>query len=192
MSTEYTVKKSPNELEALIFQGDKEIAKIEQKENLSFRLVSFKDKQEWSLSNIVDGQRRPFSYTVRKTGKSTHGKIDRDRIKEVFIVKEQLFKYKGRFYMLASQPEGKSWTGYVKSSTRNISRLDNFPYRDLSDVDQEDYTLRHKIKWFRGASVGDARGFGQEERGHRVRLDKELADIGLFITAISYLLYASG
>jgi hypothetical protein len=143
---------------------------------------------------MVDGQRRPFSYAVRNSIKNNttremnipHGGED------VFTVREQLFQHKGKFYMLASHPEGKSWKDYINSSTRYVSRLDNFPYSNLADVDHGHYTLRHKIKRLRGTSVGEAKGLGQEEGGHRVRLDKELEDIGLFIAAISYLLYASG
>ena len=146
------------------------------------------------LSNFVDGQRRPFSYAVRKAinNSSRHETGEIHPGEEVFVVREQLFKHKGKFYMLASHPEGKSWIDYVNSSTRYISRLDNFPYPNLSDVDHGHYTLRHKIKRFRGTSVGEASGLGQDEGGHRVRLDNKLADIGLFIATISYLLYASG
>jgi hypothetical protein len=143
---------------------------------------------------MVDGERRPFSYAVRKAinDTSSHGRNESESGEEVFIVREQLFKHKGKFYMLASHPEGKSWKDYIRSSTRYISRLDNFPYSNLSDVDHGHYTLRHKIKRLRGISVGEAEGLGQEEGGHRVRLDKELEHIGLFIATVSYLLYASG
>jgi hypothetical protein len=142
----------------------------------------------------VHGQRRPFSYAVLKTVQKTpdDGGKEIQTGQEVFVVREQLFKHNGKFYMLASHPEGKSWTDYVNSSTRYVSRLDSFPYSNLSDIDHEHYKLRHKIKRFRGTPVGEATGLGQDEGGHRLRLDNELADIGLFIAAISYLLYASG
>jgi hypothetical protein len=194
MSSEYVIKKRPKHSEAIIFSEKQEIAKIKKHEGFSFKLIRYKDKQEWVLSNIVDGQRRPFSYAVRKAmnNSSRHETSEIHPGQEVFVVREQLFKHKGEFYMLASHPEGKSWIDYVNSSTRYISRLDNFPYPNLSDVDHGHYTLRHKIKRFRGTSVGEASGLGQHEGGHRVRLDNELADIGLFIAAISYLLYASG
>jgi hypothetical protein len=70
--------------------------------------------------------------------------------------------------------------------------LDGFPYSELSEVDHQDYTLRDKIKKFRGKPVGVASGLGIDPSGHRVKLDRELEDVGLFIAAISYLLYASG
>ena len=188
MSSEFVVKKKPEKSEAIIFLGKGEIARIKKHEDFTFKLISHKDKQEWVLSNIVDGQRRPFSYVVRK---AINNDSNPQEGQEVFIIREQLFKHKGKFYMLASHPEGKSWKDYIHSSTRYVSRLENFPYSDLADVDHEHYTLRHKIKRLRGISVGEAEGLGQEEEGHRVRLDKELEDIGLFIAAISYLLYAS-
>ena len=187
MCSEFVVKKKPKESEAIIFLGKGEIAKIKKHEDFTFKLISHKDKQEWVLSNIVDGQRRPFSYVVRKARKNDS---DPHEGQEVFVVREQLFKHKGKFYMLASHPEGKSWKDYIHSSTRYVSRLDNFPYSNLADVDHGHYTLRHKIKRLRGIPVGEAEGLGQEETGHRVRLGKELEDIGLFIAAISYLLYA--
>jgi hypothetical protein len=194
MSSEFVIKKRPRDSGAIIFSGKQEIAKIKKHEGFSFKLIRYKDKQVWILTNIVDGQRRPFSYAVRKAinNSSRHERGEIHGGEEVFVVREQLFKYKGKFYMLASHPEGKSWIDYVNSSTRYISRLDNFAYTNLSDVDHGHYTLRHKIKRLRGTSVGEASGLGQHEGGHRVRLDNELADIGLFIATISYLLYASG
>lgn len=94
--------------------------------------------------------------------------------------------------MLANHPEDKTWNDYVNSSVKYIGRLDGFPYSELSEVDHQDYTLRDKIKRFRGKPVGETSGLGIEPSGHRVKLDKELEDVGLFIAAISYLLYASG
>ena len=194
MSSEFVIKKSPKESEAIIYLGKDRIAKIEKNEGFTFKLITYKDKQEWVLSNLVHGQRRPFSYAVLRTIQ----KIPDDRGKEiqtgqeVFVVREQLFKHNGKFYMLASHPEGKSWEDYVNSSTRYVSRLDSFPYSNLSDIDHEHYKLRHKIKRFRGTPVGEATGLAQDEGGHHLRLDNELDEIGLFIAAISYLLYASG
>jgi hypothetical protein len=194
MSSEFVIKKRPNESEAIIFLGKDKIAKIKKHEGFTFKLISYKDKEEWVLSNVVHGQRRPFSYAVLKNMQKSPDDEGKEiqTGQEVFVIREQLFKHNGKFYMLASHPEGKSWTEYVNSSIRYVSRLDNFPYSDLSDIDHEHYKLRHKIKRFRGTSVGEATGLGQDEGGHRLRLDNELADIGLFIAAISYLLYASG
>lgn len=194
MSSEFVIKKSPKESEAIIYLGKDRIAKIEKNEGFTFKLITYKDKQEWVLSNLVHGQRRPFSYAVLRTIQKIpdDGGKEIQTGQEVFVVREQLFKHNGKFYMLASHPEGKSWEDYVNSSTRYVSRLDSFPYSNLSDIDHEHYKLRHKIKRFRGTPVGEATGLAQDEGGHHLRLDNELDEIGLFIAAISYLLYASG
>lgn len=194
MSSEFVIKKGQKQWEAKIFSGKKEIAEIKKGEGLSFRLISQKDELEWVLTNIVHGQRRPFSFSVRKAEKKTGGlsSDENDFGEEIFAIRDQLFKHKDKFYMLANHPEGKSWDEYVNSSIKYISRLDDFPYSNLSEVDHEHYTLRDKIKRFRGVAVGEASGLGIQEQGHRVRLDSELEDVGLFIAAISYLLFASG
>jgi hypothetical protein len=194
MSSEFIIKKRPRGLETIIYSGKKEIAKIKKHEPFNFKLISSTDNHEWILSNLVDGERRPFSYVVlaviKKSSRNETGKSDTSQ--EIFVVREQLFKHKGKFYMLGSHPEGKSWLDYVNSTTRYISRLDNFPYQNLSDVDHDHYVLRHKIKRLRGTPVGEASGLAQHQEGHRVILEKELDGIGLFIAAISYLLYAAG
>ena len=107
-------------------------------------------------------------------------------------MRDQLFEHDGKFYMIANHPEDKVWSEYVNSPVRYIGRLNNFPYSKLSEVDHQHYTLRDKIKRLRGTPVGEASGLGTENRGHRVKLNSELDEIGLFIAAISYLLYASG
>ncbi|AIF83471.1 hypothetical protein NTE_01406 [Candidatus Nitrososphaera evergladensis SR1] len=113
---------------------------------------------------------------------------------EVFVVREQLFKHNNNFYMLAGHPAGKHWDEHIHGATRYISRLDDFDdysSTDLSQIDYQHRDLRDKIKRLRGTAVGEASGLGIEEKGHHVRLDDELADVGLFIAAISYLMYAS-
>lgn len=193
MTTEFVIKKGPKQWEAKIFSGKEEIAEIKKGEGLSFRLVRLKDKMEWVLTNLVHGEHRPFSFSVCKARKkSTSSYTDSNNLgDEIFVIRDQLFKHDGKFYMLASHPEDKSWNEYVDSSIRYICRLDDFPYSELSQVDYHNYTLRDKIKRFRGKAVGEASGLGIEEQGHRVRLDSELEDVGLFIAAISYLLYAA-
>jgi hypothetical protein len=194
MSSEWIIKKKAKEPEAIIFSGKSQIAKIKKNKAFDFKLIRYKDNQEWILSNIVDGRRRPFSYGVRKAtiNHSTHGDNKPKLSGEILIIREQLFEHKGKIYMLASHPTGKMWNDYVNSSTRYISRLDGFPYKTLSDVDHDDYMLRHKVKRLRGTPVGEAMGLALEQGGHRVRLDKELDEIALFIAAVSYLLYAAG
>lgn len=190
VALEFVVKKEPEQGGARIFSGGKVVAEIK-KDDQSTRLVNSKDRLEWKLSNKVHGEYAPFSYSVRKP-RNTPDANDEDAAKdEVFVVRDQLFKHKGSFYMLANFPEGKPWDEHVRSTVRYISRLDGFPYPELSKVDYQDRDLRDKTKRLRGVAVGKAFGLGIEEGGHHVRLDSELDDVGLFVAAISYLIYAS-
>jgi hypothetical protein len=192
VALEFVVKKEPEQGGAMIFSESKMVAEIK-KDDRGTRLVNPKDRLEWKLSNKVDGEYTPFSYSVRKSKSTpdTGGEEDDSAKDEVFVVHDQLFKHKGSFYMLANFPKGKLWTEHVRSPVRYISRLDGFPYPDLSKVDYQDRDLRDKTKRLRGVAVGEASGLGIEEGGHHVRLDSELDDVGLFVAAISYLIYAS-
>ena len=73
--------------------------------------------------------------------------------------------------MLASHPEGKSWHSYTKSPIRYISRLDNFPYSDVTQKDENkrDQNLRQNLKRFRGVLDGKASGIGATPEGHHVK-----------------------
>ena len=172
--------RGPRPGEAKIFLDDEEIAKIKNGEDRkSFKLIS-KDGSMWILTNNIHGEFRPFSITVIEQIK---GKDDANR--EVLTIREHLFKHREKFYMLTNHPEGKHWNEYL-SGPRHISRLDNFPYTELAELDHH---IRHRLRRFRGIPVGEASGFGID--GHHVRVDKELEDIGLLIAASSYLLYAT-
>lgn len=182
----------------MIFSGDeKEIAEIKKEnDDNGFRLVRRKDGMEWSLDRRVHGELRPFSFSVRKLARAKDRRdVDGDvpSKDEMFVVREQMFKHNGNFYMMAGHPAGKHWDEHVNGAVRYISRLDGFDDDDaeLSQIDYHHRNLRDKIKRLRGTAVGEASGLGTEERGHRVQLDDELADVGLFIAAISYLIYAS-
>src|SRR5919109_2744079 len=154
MPTEYVIKKRPKESKARIFENDNQIAVIEKNDGFGFRLTRHKDKMNWILSNVVDGERRPFSYAVQEVDSAESGKTSAGRV--VLVVRDQLFEHEGKIYMLANHPEGKAWMDYVHSKIRYISRLDNFPYRKLSEIDHDHYKFRHKIKRFRGTPVGQA------------------------------------
>jgi len=127
----------------------------------------------------VHGKFRPFSISV------LHQNGDNDINKEVLTIREHLFKYRGKFYMLTNHPEGKHWNEYL-SGTRYISRLDNFPYSDLTDIDHH---IKHELLRFRGVPVREVSGLGIQ--GHHVKVEKELEVIGLLIAASSYLIYST-
>jgi hypothetical protein len=200
LSSEFTIKRGPKRWDARIFsKNGEEVAQIVKGEGLEFRLISQKDNREWVLTNKVDGEHRRFSFYVReaeekgaKAGKR-RGKEKEEDDNAVLIVRDNIFLHKGKFYMLANHPEGKSWYNYVNSPIRYISRLDNFPYSNISEMDENKHhqNLRHKLKRFRGVPVGEASGLGATPEGHHVKVNDELDDIGLFLAATSYLMYAS-
>jgi hypothetical protein len=59
------------------------------------------------------------------------------------------------------------------------------------DKNKHHQHLRQKVKRFRGVPVGEASGLGATPEGHSVKVNDELDDIGLFIAATSYLMYAT-
>ena len=190
--SDFVVKRESKHPAARIFSGKEEIAKL-RKEGPDFKLLMLKDGDEWMLTNKVHGELRPFSFSVSKSAKSAHDKFEEKSIgNEVFVVRNQLFKHNGKIYMLACNPEGHDWNEHVHRAVKHVCRLDNISYDDLSQIDYQHRDFRDKIKRLRGTSVGEASGLGMEEKGHHVRLDSELEGVGIFIAAISYLLYASG
>lgn len=189
MTSEFTVRKGPAQWQARIFsESGSEVAEIDKEDQIGFRLRSKKDNHHWILTNRIGGEHRRFSFAVMDAGAQKDGEKQ-----ALLMVRDNIFKHNGRFYMLANQPEGKSWSDYVNSPVRYISRLDNFPYSDVSEMEgnRDHQNLRHKIKRFRGVPVGEATGLGAASEGHHVKVNDELDDIGLFLAATSYLMYAS-
>ena len=199
MSSEFTIRRGPTKWNARIFsENGEEIAEILKGEGLEFKLISQKDNRKWVLTNKIDGQHRRFSFSVREVeAKEANTGEQRGKEKEgdppLLTIQDNIFMHNGKFYMLANHPEGKSWHNYVNSPVRYISRLDNFPYSNVSEMDENKHhqNLRHKLKRFRGVPVGEASGLGATPEGHHVKVSDELDDIGLFLAATSYLMYAS-
>jgi hypothetical protein len=199
LSSEFTIKRGPTQWHARIFsENGEEIAKIMKGEGLEFKLISQKENREWVLTNNVHGQHRRFSFSVREAEKKgvkageRRGK-EEEEDNALLIVQDNIFMHNGKFYMLANHPEGKSWQNYVNNPVRYISRLDSFPYSNVSEMDENKHhqNLRQKLKRFRGVPVGEASGLGATPEGHRVKVNDELREIGLFLAATSYLMYAS-
>ena len=205
MSSEFTIKKrGPTQWDARIFsENGEEVAEIIKGEGFDFKLISQKDNREWVLTNKIDGQHRRFSFSVREVQKKEKEEVNAGESRRkgegkgernpLLIIHDNIFVHNGKFYMLANHPEGKSWHNYVNSPVRYISRLENFPYSNVSEMDENKHhqNLRDKLKRFRGVPVGEASGLGATPEGHRVKVNDELDDIGLFLAATSYLLYAS-
>ena len=195
----FTVKRGASRWDARIFSGSgEEIAQIIKGEDLQFKLISKIENREWVLTNRIDGQHRRFSFSVTEAEKKQTAKAEEETGKEkeghaLLIIQDNIFMHNGKFYMLANHPQSKSWQDYVNSPVRYISRLDNFPYSNVSEMDENKHhqNLRQKLKRFRGVPVGEASGLGATPEGHRVKVNDELDDIGLFLAATSYLMYAS-
>lgn len=189
MTSSFNIKKGKVHWEAKVFsESGEEVAEIKKGEGPEFKLLSKKDNREWVLTNRIDGEHRRFSLAVWEAGKKEPHDKDAP-----LMIRDNIFKHNGKFYMLANHPEGKSWHNYVQSPVRYISRLDNFPYSDISEMDEDKHhqSLRQKIKRFRGVPVGEASGLGAAPEGHNIKVNDELDDIGLFLAASSYLMYAS-
>jgi hypothetical protein len=189
VTSKFNVKKGKTQWEAKVFsESGEEVAEIRKGEGPEFKLLSKKDNREWMLTNRIDGEHRRFSLSVIEVGNE-----ERHDKSALLTIRDNIFEHNGKFYMLASHPEGKSWHNYVHSSVRYISRLDGFPYSDASEMAENKHhqSLRQKLKRFRGVPVGEAFGLGAASEGHNVKVNDELDDIGLFLAASSYLMYAS-
>ena len=179
MCSEYVVIKGQKPWEAKIVSGEKDVAQISKEDDLSFKLVRKRDGRTWTLTNKVEGERRPFSLAVSEISGEGNSK-------PVLKILNHLFDHAGKIYMFGNHPEGKHWNEYL-DSTRYISRLDKFPISDISKLDARS---SHRLKkYVRGVAVGETEGLGIH--GHRVKVDKELEDIGLILAASSYLMYAA-
>ncbi len=143
MTSEYVII-GPRPWEAKIFLDHahgEEIAEIKKGEiRRASNLLEKIDDHKWTLTKNVYGEFRHFSISVLNQTE------DNDINKEVLTIREHLFKYGGKFYMLTNHPEGKHWNGYL-SGIRYISRLDNFPYSDLADLDHH---IKYELLRFRG------------------------------------------
>jgi len=180
-AAEYDVKTSDGPLNARIFKSGKEVAELTRRGGLD-HLREVEGGCRWVFSRKVHGETRPFSISATPErgddGRSeSHGGS--------LTVRDHLFYHNGAVYMLANAPEGRPLREFLLGR-RYISRLDNFPFPELSDLDHE---TRSGLRRFRGVQVGEMDGLGSS--GHRVRLSEELSDIGLLLSAACFLLYSS-
>jgi hypothetical protein len=110
MTSEYVII-GPRPWEAKIFLDQvqsEEVAEIKRGEDQkSFKLIRKNDGFKWTLTKKVHGELRPFSIAVLNQNE------DNDINKEVLTIREHLFKYGGKFYMLTNHPEGKHWNDYL-------------------------------------------------------------------------------
>jgi len=172
---EYVIRRTGSPKDADIFQSGKLIASLE-KENVMETLLRAEDGSKiFHFDPKVDGVLSPFSMTVYDgAGKA------------ILKIKINCFSRDNQIYMFKSLPEGKSMKHHL-SGSKYICRLLNFPYHDINEIDPE---TRERLSRHRGVDVGTLSGLGKLK--HEVKIGDELADIGLPLSAASYLLYSTG
>ena len=171
---EYSVRRAGRPSDAVISRGGEEVASLRGERNMTVRLES-KEGGSWTLDPRVHGEVRPFSMKATPEGSG-----------EVLVIRNHVFFHDSKAFMLTSIPEDVHPAEHVLGK-RHINRLDRFPFSSLEDIDLETWG---RLRRQRGVSVGTIEGLGIEE--FRVTLSQELQDIGLQLSAASYLLYSTG
>ena len=132
------------------------------------------------LTPKVDGAIRPFSFEVYEENSA-----DSERAM-ILKIKDNLFSHHNEMYIMRGVPEGRPMSKHILGA-RSICRLVNFPFKTLDEIGHETKT---KLTRLRGAEVGEISGYGT--KGHKVKLSYELEDIGIPLSAASYLMYSTG
>jgi hypothetical protein len=178
LKIEYLVKRTGNPSEAEILQSGQLVAHLENASQNGRILSRLKTEdgtgRVYELDPRVDGVISPFSSEIYDKGKP------------VLKIKSGVFSHDSKVYMFKSLPEGVSMKGHL-NGIKSVTRLDNFPYKSVGEIDRD---TRERLLRYRGVEVGKISGLGT--RGHKVVLDEELSDIGLPLSAASYLLYSTG
>ena len=172
---EYAVRRGGKTSDASVSLGGERVATLRGGENLQFRLDS--STGSWVLDPRVHGEVRPFSMNVTAVGPSRE---------PVLTIRNHVFFHDAKAHMLTAIPAEVHPAEHVFGA-RHINRLERFPFTRLEDVDLQTWG---RLRGLRGISVGTIDGLGLEE--FRVTLSPELQDIGLQLSAASYLLYSTG
>ena len=175
MSTEYVLLHDEKS-SARILLDNKETAKLKKVDGARYELSN--GTHNWILSKRVDGEIRPFSIAVFEAD-------GEDSNLEVLKIKDHLFLYHGNFYMVGGIPESRPPREHL-SGSKFICKLTNFPFTHHDHIDPE---TRNRLKKHRGEVVGEIFGLGS--RGFHVKLENELNEIKLPLTASTYLIYSS-
>ncbi len=173
---QYAVRRSGKPSDAVIWRAGEKVATLWGEGNLLFRLESTA-KEIWVLDPRVHGEIRPFSMNVTASGANGES---------VLTIRNHVFFHDSKAFMLTSIPEDVHPAEHVFGK-RHINRLEKFPFSRLEEIDLQTWG---RLRRQRGASVGTIEGLGVDE--FRVSLSQELEDIGLQLSAASYLLYSTG
>jgi hypothetical protein len=171
------IKRTGDPKEADIFQSGQLIARLENGQDRLHALLKVEDGsgEVYRLDPKVDGVISPFSSEIYNQNE-----------KPVLKIRSGCFSHQNKIYLFKSLPEGKSMQHHL-NGMKYICRLENFPYHNVDEIDRETW---QKLGKHRGVDVGSMSGLGT--LGHKVSLRIELADIGLPLSAASYLLYSTG
>jgi len=177
LEVEYVVRSSRDHHDAEIFQSGRLAAHLEAPGGDLRALLKLEDGsgRVYHLEPRVDGTITPFSSSIYENGG-----------KPILKIKSGVFSYRGKVYLFKSLPEGRSMKGHLDGS-KYICRLDNLPHHDVDEIDRLTWGQLSK---YRGVDVGRLSGLGK--LGHKVTLEGELTDVGIPLSAASYLLYAVG
>ena len=172
---EYVVKRTGKTFDAVISSGGERVATLRGEGSLLLKLDSA--KESWVLDPRVHGEIRPFS--MNETLSDPTGE-------RILTIRNHVFYHGAGAYMLTAIPEDVHPAEHVFGK-RHISRLDRFPFARLEDIDLQTWG---RLRRHRGVSVGTIDGLGLD--GFKVTISGELQDIGLPLSAASYLLYSTG
>ncbi len=190
-----TGKKSP--LAEVKESGEKREGEIFREPDGSFSLITNEPKpRKLSFSHRVDGEIRPFSMIVTETSYEEEEEKSGKKVAEpeahlrvILKIRDRMFFHNGKMYIISNVPEGKP-TQHFLSGPKFISRLNGFPYSDLSMIDA--ITRSRAERRLRGTHVGEISGIGHIGEGYRITIDEVedegLKDIALPLAVASFLL----
>jgi hypothetical protein len=169
---EYIVRRSGRPWEAKVEEEGRLVGEIKKGDGRDFVLEILSDGR-WTMSPGEKGSVRPFSlYAKGPAGDDS----------QVLVIRDRIFYHKGKCYVLLSRVEGTPLRDQL--GKKYICRVDSPP-----ELDEEDRVSMTELRRARGEVVGELGGFGTQ--GHRVKLSKELEDVGLPLAAASYLMLAT-
>lgn len=157
---------------AKLFSEQRQIGELRNIAKGLYRLKT--DADSWILTRRIDNILLPFSMLISE-----------EKGLEILKVKDHLFLYNANFYMLGGIPESQNPKDHLHGY-KYIIRITNFPHTRHEQIDEE---TRNRLKRHRGVPVGSIHGLGS--KGFYVELEDELKDIGLLLSAATYLMYSS-
>ena len=139
----------------------------------------------WILTNKLDGRIKPFSLACYRANKDRGVLLESQ---EPFLkIRDHLFSHNNKFYSIGEAIPARAPPRNFIQGSKYITRLVNFPFILLDEIDSE---TKHQMKKFRGIAVAEIFGLGADGFHLKIYGD-ELADIGLSLTASTYILYTT-